>query len=76
MALPAEECIRLFPLHIVPSASSAVGTSASSPIAPAPLLRLTGIDIERCQVCGQGRLASVEMPRPTRPIPVRAPDTS
>src|SRR2546426_12191908 len=43
---------------------------------PALLLRLTGIDIERCQVCGQGRLASVEMLRPTRPIPVRAPDTS
>jgi hypothetical protein len=43
---------------------------------PALLLRLTGIDIERCQVCGQGRLAAVEMLRPTRPIPVRAPDTS
>jgi len=43
---------------------------------PALLLRLTGIDIERCQVCGQGRLASVEMLRPTPPVPVRAPDTS
>ena len=58
------------------SASSAFGTSASSPTARALLLRLTGIDIERCQVCGQGRLASVETLQPTRPIPVRAPGTS
>ena len=46
---------------------------------PALLLRLTGIDIERCQVCGQGRLAAVEMLRPTRPARptlVRPLDTS
>jgi hypothetical protein len=61
---------------VTASASSAFGTSASSPTVPALLLRLTGIDIERCQVCGQGRLASVEMLRPTGPIPVRPPDTS
>ena len=50
--------------------------SSTAEAVPALLLRLTGLDIERCQVCGQGRLASVEIFRPTRPIPVRAPDTS
>jgi hypothetical protein len=46
---------------------------------PVLLLRLTGIDIERCPVCGQGRLARVEMLRPIHParLPLaRAPDTS
>lgn len=103
MALPAEEFVRRFLLHIVPERFVRIrhfGVLANrsrqaklarcrqllgqplpppSPTAesvPALLLRLTGIDIERCQVCGQGRLAAVEMLRPTRPIPVRAPDTS
>ena len=46
---------------------------------PALLLRLTGLDIERCHVCGQGRFACVEMLRPTlptRPALALAPDTS
>ena len=38
------------------------------------MLRLTGIDIERCPVCVQGRLRVTEVlapvPPPTRPVPV------
>ena len=103
MALPSEEFIRRFLLHIVPepfvrirhfgflaNRSRQAKLERCRPLLGQPLpppsptaesvpalpLRLTGIDIERCQVCGQGRLASVEILRPTRPIPVRAPDTS
>jgi hypothetical protein len=46
---------------------------------PALLLRLTGLDIERCAVCGHGRVCRVELLRPTlarRPSPVPALDTS
>jgi hypothetical protein len=94
MALPAEEFIRRFLLHIVPErfvrirhfgflANRAreaklercrqllrVPVPPPAPPAesvPALLLRLTGVDIERCQVCGQGRLACVETLRPVRP---------
>ena len=103
MALPAEEFIRRFLLHIVPErfvrirhfgflanrsrqaklercrqflGQPLLPPSSTAEAVPALLLRLTGIDIERCQVCGQGRLASGAIFRPTRPIPVRAPDTS
>jgi putative transposase/transposase-like zinc-binding protein len=99
MALPADEFIRRFLLHIVPEhfvrirhfgflanrsrqaklerCRQLLGQPLPPPSPPAEsvpalLLRLTGIDIERCQVCGQGRLAAVEMLRPT----LRAPDTS
>jgi len=41
---------------------------------PALMLRLTGIDIERCPRCQQGRLHVTEIlaavPAPTRPVPV------
>ena len=94
MALPAEEFIRRFLLHIVPERFVRIrhfGFLANrarpaklercrqllclpvpSPAPPAEsvpalLLRLTGIDIERCRACGQGRLACVETLRPTRP---------
>jgi hypothetical protein len=106
MALPAEEFIRRFLLHIVPErfvrirhfgflanrareiklerCRQLLGLPVPPPAPPAEtvpvlLLRLTGIDIERCPVCGQGRLASVEMLRPIHParLPLaRAPDTS
>ncbi len=106
MALPAEEFIRRFLLHIVPERFVRIrhfGFLANrtrqaklercrqllgQPLPPPPptaesvpalVLRLTGIDIERCQVCGQGRLGCVEMLRPTRPVrPTLAlpPDTS
>jgi hypothetical protein len=103
MALPAEEFIRRFLLHVVPErfvrirhfgflanrtrqaklarCRQLLGQPLPSPSPPAEavpalLLRLTGIDIGRCPVCGQGRLAAVEMLRPTPPIPLRAPDTS
>jgi hypothetical protein len=106
MALPAEEFIRRFLLHIVPErfvrirhfgflanrareiklerCRQLLGLPVSPPAPPTEtvpvlLLRLTGIDIERCHVCGQGRLPSVELLRPIRParLPLaRAPDTS
>jgi hypothetical protein len=42
------------------------------------MLRLTGLDIERCPVCGQGRLCRVELlaATATRPTFMTAPDTS
>ena len=94
MALPADEFIRRFLLHIVPErfvrirhfgflANRARDTKltrcrqllGSRPAPPSPpaesvpalLLRLTGVDIERCHVCGQGRLECVEIIRPTCP---------
>jgi hypothetical protein len=106
MALPAEEFIRRFLLHIVPEhfvrirhfgflanraresklqrCRQLLGLPVPPPAPPAEtvpvlLLRLTGIDIERCHVCGQGRLARVEMLRPIHPVRLplaRAPDTS
>ena len=46
--------------------------------APALILRLTGIDIERCAVCQQGRLRLTEILTPTPPStrPVSVMDTS
>jgi hypothetical protein len=46
---------------------------------PALLMRLTGLDIERCAVCGHGRICRVELLPQTlarRPGPVPALDTS
>ena len=46
---------------------------------PALLLRLTGVDLERCAVCGYGRVGRVEILRPTlarRSGPPAALDTS
>jgi hypothetical protein len=46
---------------------------------PALMLRLTGLDIERCAVCGHGRVCRVERLPPTlarRPRPAAALDTS
>jgi hypothetical protein len=43
------------------------------------LLRLTGVDLDRCPVCQQGRLHRTAILEPTRPAPVRHPiawDTS
>ncbi len=41
---------------------------------PTLMLRLTGIDIERCPRCPQGRLRIIEIlapaPRPARPVPI------
>lgn len=55
-------------------------TAAAPPTAEsasALLLRLTGIDIERCPVCGQGRLCRVERLRSQVPLrPHLSPDTS
>jgi hypothetical protein len=100
MALPAEEFIRRFLLHIVPErfvrirhfgflANRARAAKLArcrqhlrQPSVPPPLmaepaaallLRLTGVDIARCQVCGQGRIACVEILRPAcPPRPTRA----
>jgi hypothetical protein len=104
MALPAEEFIRRFLLHIVPErfvrirhfgflanrareaklerCRQLLGQPLPPPAptgesVPALLLRLTGIDIERCHICGLGRLGCVEVLRPThRPTLALAPDTS
>lgn len=46
---------------------------------PALILRLTGLDIERCSMCGLGRVCRVELLGPTlarRPGPGAALDTS
>jgi hypothetical protein len=106
MALPAEEFIRRFLLHIVPErfvrirhfgflanraratklarcrhllGSPSIPPSPAAEPVPALVLRLTGVDLERCQVCGYGRLACVEILRPTcppRPTLTLAPDSS
>jgi Putative transposase/Transposase zinc-binding domain len=105
MMLAAEEFIRRFLLHVVPSGfvrirhfgflanrtrraklarcRALLGASPSPAEAPiesvaALMLRLTGLDIERCAVCAQGRLRVTEIlaPAPARPLHVPRLDTS
>jgi hypothetical protein len=97
MALDAEEFIRRFLLHVVPSGfvrirhfgflanrtrraklarcRALLGQAPPPPAAPtesvpALMLRLTGIDIERCPLCQQGRLHLTAILAPT-PAPLR-----
>ena len=93
MTLAAEEFIRRFLLHVVPSGfvrirhfgflanrtrrtklarCRALLAQPAPPVAaaesvPALMLRLTGIDIERCPVCQQGRLHVTKSLAPTSP---------
>lgn len=98
MALPAQEFLRRFLLHVLPGGFVRIrhfgllanrGHTAKLarcrallaalpppvPAEPEPvaalMLRLTGLDIEQCPVCQQGRLRIVGLLRPgARPVPV------